>query len=73
MGEVYELPSGNVGENDIIKEGVRETKEKNALDVKNIGMFVNTFDYLSESSKKVDNLVWNYMLLILLIFFYWAW
>lgn len=53
MGGIFELPSGNLEGNETIEEGlIREIKEETALNVKRIGSFVNTFDYLSGSGKK---------------------
>jgi len=53
MGGILELPSGNVEKGEKVNEGLeREVKEETNLDVENIGMFVNTFDYLSGSGKK---------------------
>lgn len=54
MGGIYELPSGNLEKNEGIEIGlIREVKEETALDVEKIGTFINTFDYLSGSGKKV--------------------
>ncbi|MBQ9267752.1 MAG: NUDIX hydrolase [Clostridia bacterium] len=53
MGGILELPSGNVEIDEKIEEGlIREVKEETNLNVTGIGMFVNTFDYLSRSGKK---------------------
>ncbi len=53
MGGILELPSGNIEGDETIEEGlIREIKEETGLDVKRIGKFVNTFDYLSGSGKK---------------------
>ncbi|MDD2495534.1 MAG: NUDIX hydrolase, partial [Tissierellia bacterium] len=53
MGGIYELPSGNVDLGESIQEGlVREIKEETDLNVDEIGMYINTFDYLSGSGKK---------------------
>ena len=52
-GGILELPSGNVEKNETVNEGlIREIKEETGLDVKEIGKFVNSFDYLSSSGKK---------------------
>jgi len=53
LGGIYELPSGNleIGEN--IEKGLeREVKEETNLEISKIGMFVNSFDYLSNSGKR---------------------
>ncbi len=53
MGGIYELPSGNLEGNETIEQGlIREIKEETGLDIKYIGQFINTFDYLSGSGKK---------------------
>lgn len=53
MGGIYELPSGNLEENESIEEGlIREIKEETNLEILNIESFINTFDYLSGSGKK---------------------
>ena len=53
MGGILELPSGNIEGDETIQEGlIREVKEETGLNVKRIGKFVNTFDYLSGSGKK---------------------
>lgn len=53
MGGILELPSGNVEKNEKIDQGLkREVKEETNLDIERIGIFVNTFDYLSGSGKK---------------------
>lgn len=53
MGGIYEIPSGNLENDESIQDGlIREIKEETAYDVSNIGVFINTFDYLSGSGKK---------------------
>lgn len=53
MGGILELPSGNVEAGEAINQGlVREVKEETNLDTRIIGMFINSFDYLSSSGKK---------------------
>ncbi|MBR5228024.1 MAG: NUDIX hydrolase [Clostridia bacterium] len=53
FGGILELPSGNVEEKEKIDQAlIREIKEETNLDVSNIGVFVNSFDYLSSSGKK---------------------
>lgn len=53
MGGILELPSGNVEEKETIDQGlIREVKEETGLEINKIGMFINTFDYLSRSGKK---------------------
>lgn len=53
MGGILELPSGNVEADETISQGlVREIKEETNLDTRTIGMFINSFDYLSSSGKK---------------------
>ena len=53
MGGILELPSGNVEAEKTINQGlVREVKEETNLDTKSIGVFINSFDYLSSSGKK---------------------
>lgn len=53
MGGILELPSGNVEAGEAINQGlVREVKEETNLDTRTIGMFINSFDYLSSSGKK---------------------
>ena len=53
MGGILELPSGNVEAEEAINQGlVREVKEETNLDTRTIGMFINSFDYLSSSGKK---------------------
>lgn len=53
MGGILELPSGNVKAGEAINQGlVREVKEETNLDTRTIGMFINSFDYLSSSGKK---------------------
>lgn len=53
MGGILELPSGNVEAEETINQGlVREVKEETNLDTKSIGVFINSFDYLSSSGKK---------------------
>ena len=53
MGGILELPSGVVEKGEKINEGLeREVKEETNLDIDKLGMFINTFDYLSSSGKK---------------------
>lgn len=54
MGGIDELPSGNMenGE-DIYETLVREVKEETNLDLKEVVCFINSFDYISGSGKKV--------------------
>ena len=53
MGGILELPSGVVEKGEKINEGLeREVKEETNLDIDKLGIFVNTFDYLSSSGKK---------------------
>ena len=53
MGGILELPSGDVEAGEAINQGlVREVKEETNLDTRTIGMFINSFDYLSSSGKK---------------------
>lgn len=53
MGGILELPSGVVENGEKINEGLeREVKEETNLDIDKLGMFINTFDYLSSSGKK---------------------
>lgn len=53
MGGILELPSGNIEIGETIDQGlVREIKEETNLDTKEIGLFVNSFDYLSSSGKR---------------------
>ena len=52
MGGIFELPSGNIELGEKISDGlIREIKEETNLDVTQIGLFINTFDYLSRSGK----------------------
>lgn len=53
MGGILELPSGVVEKGEKINEGLkREVKEETNLEIERLGMFINTFDYLSSSGKK---------------------
>lgn len=53
MGGICEIPSGNmeVGEN-IVEALTREVREETNLDVENILLYINYFDYISGSGKK---------------------
>ena len=54
MGGIFELPSGNLEKGELLSEGLmREIKEETGLEVKNITRYINSFDYLSGSGKKV--------------------
>lgn len=58
MGEIDELPSGNMDKDENIYEAlVREVKEETNLEVKSIKSYINSFDYISGSGKKLDNLI----------------
>jgi 8-oxo-dGTP diphosphatase len=53
MGEIFELPSGNLEQGESIEEGlIREIKEETGLEVDRIEMYIDSFDYLSGSGKK---------------------
>ncbi len=54
MGGIFELPSGNLEKGENLSEGlIREIKEETGLDVKAIIKYINSFNYLSGSGKKV--------------------
>lgn len=54
MGGIFELPSGNLEKGEHLSEGlIREIKEETGLDIKTIIRYINSFDYLSGSGKKV--------------------
>ncbi len=54
MGGIFELPSGNLEKGEYLSEGlIREVKEETGLDIKTIVRYVDSFDYLSGSGKKV--------------------
>ena len=49
----FSIPKGHVENNETeIETALREIKEETNLEVESIGMFINTFDYLSKSGKK---------------------
>ena len=53
MGEIDELPSGNMEQGENIYEAlVREVKEETNLDVVNAKSYIGNFDYISGSGKK---------------------
>ena len=53
MGEIDELPSGNMEQGENIYESlVREVKEETNLDVVNVKSYIGSFDYISGSGKK---------------------
>ena len=53
MGEIDELPSGNMEQGENIYESlVREVKEETNLDVVNVKSYIGNFDYISGSGKK---------------------
>ena len=53
MGEIDELPSGNMEQGENIYEAhVREVKEETNLDVVNAKSYIGNFDYVSGSGKK---------------------
>ena len=53
MGGIDEIPSGNLEHGENLFEGLlREVKEETNLDVKSIGNYINSFDYVSGSGKK---------------------
>ena len=53
MGEIDELPSGNMEQVENIYEAlVREVKEETNLDVVNVKSYIGNFDYVSGSGKK---------------------
>jgi len=52
MGEIYELPSGKVDDNESLLEGLkREIKEETGLETLSVVKHIDTFDYLSKSKK----------------------
>lgn len=54
MGGIYELPSGNLEPGETLFQGLkREIKEETNLDVENFIAYIDYFDYLSRSGKKV--------------------
>lgn len=54
MGGIDELPSGNLEYEENIYEGlVREVKEETNLSFNNIKGYINSFDYISASGKRV--------------------
>lgn len=54
MGGIFELPSGNLEKGEHLSEGlIREIKEETGLEVNTIIRYINSFDYLSGSGKKV--------------------
>ena len=53
MGEIDELPSGNMEQGENIYEAlVREVKEETNLEVVNVKSYIGSFDYISGSGKK---------------------
>ena len=53
MGEIYELPSGKVEENEPLDEALyREVEEETGLKVKEIKEYLGHFDYESKSGEK---------------------
>lgn len=53
MGGIDELPSGNMEQNESIKQAlIREVKEETNLNVIKIANYINSFDYISGSGKK---------------------
>lgn len=54
MGGIDELPSGNMEENEGIYDAlVREVKEETNLDTESVISYINSFDYISSSNKRV--------------------
>jgi 8-oxo-dGTP diphosphatase len=61
MGDLVELPSGTVDEDETILEALRrEIKEETSLDIDSIDKYIGSFDYLSSSGKKTRQL--NFLL-----------
>lgn len=53
MGGIDELPSGNMENGENIYEAlVREVKEETNLDIEEVKLYINNFDYISGSGKK---------------------
>ena len=53
MGEIDELPSGNMEQGENIYDAIiREVKEETNLDVVNVKSYIGSFDYISGSGKK---------------------
>lgn len=57
MGDLIELPSGTVDENETLLNALaREVKEETGLDIKEINEYIGSFDYLSSSKKATRQL-----------------
>lgn len=53
MGGIYEIPGGNIEQDETILEAVaREVKEETNLVMSKVDLFIDWFDYLSGSGKK---------------------
>jgi len=63
MGDLIELPSGTVEENEMLLDALqREIKEETGLEIKEVSDYIGSFDYLSSSGKKTRQI--NFMIIV---------